>query len=407
MRITQCARQVAAQAEQTLGRAVGLLVSAAEDGMRLDRYVRSKCPGATNALLQKMLRKREIFLEGVPGRLEGGMRVRPGQCVTVPGDLLPAARGAAPSSAPPDDRTRVKGSGGAPIELTPEQASDMRSRVLYRDERLLVLNKPAGLATQGGTGIVRHVDGMLDVLRFEARERPRLVHRLDAGTAGVLLLARDRATAHQLTRSFASGGLAKLYWAFLVRAPTPARGKITMPLHKVLMHAHGFRMVHSDAPPSAATRAITLYETVQTLTHQVGAWVAFRPQTGRQHQIRAHACHVLQAPVLGDELYGIDERFASHGHATPAERLASAIGEETVRNKLFLHARGIRIPGWFGSERAARQAAEACAVSGSAAQVLGLDLVVRAPLPLHMRKLWDFMGWSTATAHERADRVEP
>lgn len=251
---------------------------------------------------------------------------------------LPTAGGTAdvarPRPAPPASRA---------------EAGALQERVLYRDDHVIVLDKPAGLAVQGGTGTGRHLDAMLDALRFGAAERPRLVHRLDRDTSGVLVLARHAQAAAGLTAAFRSSVARKLYWAAVVGVPRPSEGRIDMPLAKAAGR-HGERVV---ADADAGKRAVTLYRTVER-AGRIAAWLALEPQTGRTHQLRVHAA-ALGTPILGDGKYGGKGAF---------------LAADAPVKRLHLHARAIRIP-----------------------HPRGGVLEVTAPLPAHMAATWRFFGF--------------
>ena len=216
----------------------------------------------------------------------------------------------------------------------------MRAAVIYRDDDLIALNKPPGLPVQGGSKVGRHLDGLLGALRFEAKEAPRLVHRLDRDTSGILLLARHAAAARDLTALFRSRELRKLYWALVVGVPKPAQGRIDAPLAKRRV-GDGERVV---ATAEGGQRAITDYALIEAAGRRL-SWLALMPRTGRTHQLRAHAASVFGHPVVGDGKYGGEAAF-------PA-------GFEP---RLHLHARALELP------RPGNKA----------------PLVLTAPLPLHM-----------------------
>ncbi len=222
--------------------------------------------------------------------------------------------------------------------------------VLHRDDAVIVLDKPPGLAVQGGTGTERHLDGLLDALRFDAAERPRLVHRLDRDTSGVLVLARSAAAAAALAAAFRGKTVRKVYWALTVGVPKPRQGRIDLPLAK-LMRPGGERVV---ADADTGKRAVTWYRTVAHAGDKI-AWLALEPVTGRTHQLRAHAA-AIGTPILGDGKYG---GAAAHPAGMPQAR------------QLHLHARAIDFPHPAGGR-----------------------LRVTAPLPPHMRETWAFFGFA-------------
>jgi 23S rRNA pseudouridine955/2504/2580 synthase len=226
----------------------------------------------------------------------------------------------------------------------------LRDAVLHRDDAVIVLNKPPGLAVQGGSGTERHLDGMLDALRFGSDVRPRLVHRLDKETSGVLVIARTVAAAAFLTRAFREKTTRKIYWAIVVGLPKLRQGRIDLALAK-LPGREGER-VRADA--EEGKRAITYYHVAESVGSQA-SWLSLLPVTGRTHQLRAH-CAAIGTPILGDQKYGA--AAAVHLTGVPDAKL------------LHLHARSLAIP-----------------------HPLGDTLRVTAPLPGHMRRSWEFFGF--------------
>ena len=307
-----------------------LTVSPEDAEIRLDRWFKRRFPALRHGRLEKLLRTGQIRVDGK--RAEAGERVVAGQRIRIP--PLPATPSSdAKPSPPPPSRA---------------EAQALRERVLYRDADIIVIDKPEGLAVQGGTGTSRHLDGMLDALRFDADERPKLVHRLDKDTSGVLLLARHARAAAQLGTLFRSKDMRKIYWAITVGAPKPRTGKIDQPLAKQ-PGPHGERVAADD---EGGERALTYYRTVSRAGERF-AWLALEPVTGRTHQLRVH-CSVLGTPILGDGKYG---GAAAHPASLPQAK------------KLHLHARAIALP-WHGK-----------------------TVTVTAPLPPHMRASWDFFGF--------------
>ncbi len=254
-----------------------------DDSLRLDRWFSRYYPSVTHSRLQKLLRTGQVRVDG--HRAKANMRLLAGQIVRVPPVGGPApTQGKAP---PVDAATR----------------DDLRARVLYRDNNMLALNKPAGLAVQGGSGQRRHLDALSEALRFDAEEPPRLVHRLDKETSGVLLLARHRHAARDLTRLFRDGEVAKTYWAVVAGVPRSAAGEIDRPLTK------GTERVEEDA---TGRPAVTHYRTISATEGR--AWLVLSPLTGRTHQLRVH-CALIGAPILGDRKYGGPRHKQLHLHA--------------------------------------------------------------------------------------------
>jgi len=300
--------------------------------MRLDRWFRQRFPEVTHGRLQKLLRTGQIRVDGK--RAESSTRLLAGQSVRVPplGETAPAR----PERQPPRTSER--------------DAADLQARVLFRDEWVVVIDKPAGLAVQGGSGTTRHLDGMLDALAFDG-ERPRLVHRLDRDTSGVLVLARTAEAARRLSESFRGKTARKYYWAITVGVPEEARGRIDAALAKQA-GPRGERVALDD---DDGRQAVSLYAVVDYAATRA-AWVALWPLTGRTHQLRVHMA-AIGTPILGDLKYG-----------GPDARLE---GGEVGRG-LHLHARRILLPHPSGRGR----------------------IDVTAPLPPHMRETWRTFGFS-------------
>jgi 23S rRNA pseudouridine955/2504/2580 synthase len=272
-------------------------VAAGEAELRLDRWFRRHFPALTHGRLQKLLRTGQVRVDG--RRAQAHARLAAGQTIRVP----PLAAAPAPASAQP--------------AVDRNDAAFLRSLILVEDQTLIVLNKPEGLAVQGGTGTRRHIDGMLAALAADG-ERPRLVHRLDRDTGGVLIVAKTAAAAAKLTRAFRRHEVHKLYWALVVGRPALAGGIIDQPLAK-----QGGAGRERVEPHEEGRVARTAYRTVAR-AGKVASWLALQPLTGRTHQLRAH-CAVLGTPILGDRKYG-------------EQRLAGA------PEGLMLHAREIRLP---------------------------------------------------------------
>ena len=252
-------------------------VAAAEAGWRFDKWARHHFPGLPHGALQRLLRTGQFRLDGK--RLEGNARLEAGQTVRVP---------PLPDTAPPTTRPQPR----------PEDEKLIRSLVIHEDEAVIALDKPAGLAVQGGTGTKRHIDGMLDALR-DGGERPKLVHRLDRDTSGVLVLARTGKAAAELMHAFQQHRVRKLYWAILAKGPLRDEGRIDLPLAKG--GAPGRERVEVD-PEEGGRFAQTAFK-VMARAGKVAAFTALLPLTGRTHQLRAH-CAAIDAPILGDFKYG-------------------------------------------------------------------------------------------------------
>ena len=306
-------------------------VDGKDGSLRLDRWFKRHYPGLGHSQLEKLLRTGRIRVDG--NRARSGDRIEPGQAIRVPplGEVaLPPARPAARRPSPADEAM-------------------LQGAILHRDEAVIVLNKPPGLAVQGGTATERHLDGLLDGLRFGYDERPRLVHRLDKETSGTLVIARSAAAAAFLTRTFREKTTRKTYWAVVVGLPKPRQGRINLALAKT--PGRGGERVRPDT--EEGRHAVTYYRVIESAGTRA-SWLALMPVTGRTHQLRAH-CAAIGTPILGDAKYG-----------AVAEHLAGVPGSR----QLHLHARALSIP-----------------------HPLGGSFQVTAPLPAHMRRTWEFFGF--------------
>jgi 23S rRNA pseudouridine955/2504/2580 synthase len=295
--------------------------------------------------IEKMCRKGEIRVDG--GRAKPATRVEEGQSIRVP--PLPEA------GPPPPDRPAV----------SERDAEMIRAAVLYRDDHLIALNKPPGLPSQGGSGQgARHVDGLSEALRFGAGEKPRLVHRLDKDTSGVLLLARSRGAADALTKAFRAKETRKVYWAACAGVPAPRMATIRYGLVKAGGEREKMLCVHPDAVAATpgAKRAVTDHAVLEAAGGRL-SWVALVPVTGRTHQLRAHMAEIGH-PVLGDGKYGGSaQENAGTGWGAGAGGALS--------RKLHLHARHLALTH----------------------PATGARLRITAPLPAHMARTWEVLDW--------------
>ena len=321
-----------------------------EAGMRLDRWFKARFPDLSHARLQKLLRTGQVRLDGA--RVKAGERVAEGQSVRVP-PLTIASKENKSSSDSAED-TKSERSWG----LSLEDQKFAQGLVIHRDQEVLALAKPSGLPVQGGSKSPRHLDGMLDALKFDYPERPRLVHRLDKDTSGVLLLARNRNAAAWLGRALKERQAQKLYWGLVVGVPRPGDGRIDAALAKRGRPGEE-RVRVAGADDGDAQRALTDYQVLET-AGQKFAWVALQPLTGRTHQLRAHMA-AFGHPIVGDRKYG-------GGKADPGGELIC---------KLHLHARMISIT-----------------------RPNGRVLEVAAPLESHMRETWSLLGFDAGRVPE-------
>jgi len=318
-------------------------VTADESGMRVDRFFEARFPGLSFSHIQRIIRKGEVRVNGKrtqpKNRLEAGQRLR-----------IPPLKIEAPP--PRDDAPQAQ-----------KDRAFIKSITLYEDADVLVLNKPMGLAVQGGTGTTQHLDGMLGALRGPRADdqRPRLVHRLDKDTAGCLLVAKTRFAASALAKTFRSRAARKIYWALVVGVPKPKQGRISTYLAKQEVEEDSYMRIARHGEKNAV-HAVTYYAVVETAAQQL-AWLSLKPVTGRTHQLRAHMAHI-EHPIVGDPKYFNKENWQLPGG---------------MQNKLHLLARRIAVPHPRGGR-----------------------IDVSAPLPPHMQQSWNLLGFDAG----RYDPIE-
>jgi 23S rRNA pseudouridine955/2504/2580 synthase len=312
-------------------------VADADAGMRLDRWFRLHFPQVSYGYLQKLLRSGQVRVDA--RRVHANARLEAGQQVRVPAVVRQPPK-AVPSLQPP-------------LGLSKGDRDFIERMILFEDEHVLVLNKPFGVAVQGGTGTKRHIDGLLAGMADRFGDRPRLVHRLDRDTTGVLLVAKHRDAAAKLGRIFQTRSAAKTYWALVAGVPKPPQGRIEAPLVKAA-GPDGDRVRKAlPGEQEQAMHATTHYSVIDRVAHKA-AWVSLKPVTGRQHQLRAHMA-LIGHPIVGDNKYEGDKALADSG----------------IEPKLHLHARRLVIPHPIPGEP---------------------KIDVTAPLPEHMRKTWALLG---------------
>lgn len=316
-------------------------VTADESGMRVDRFFEARFPGLSFSHIQRIIRKGEVRVDGK--RTQPKARLEPGQAIRIPPLKL---------QAPPPHSDAPQGQ---------KDRAFLQSITLYEDDDVLVLNKPMGLAVQGGSGTTRHVDGMLDALRRPDGQKPRLVHRLDKDTAGCLLVAKTRFAASALAKTFRSRSARKVYWALVAGVPRPRQGRISTFLAKEEREEDSFMRIATHGE-KGASHAVTYYAVVETAAQRV-AWLSLKPVTGRTHQLRAHMAHIGH-PIVGDPKYFNTENWELPGG---------------MQNKLHLLARRIAVP-----------------------HPRGGTIDVSSPLPPHMEQSWNLLGFDS----QRYDPIE-
>ena len=341
-----------------MSRVQTVIVGPGDGDQRLDRWLKRMFPHIRQGQIEKMCRKGELRVDG--GRVKASSRVEVGQSVRIP-----------PLPEPGQEPVRP-----AKPNVSDADAKLIQSCVIYRDEHIIAINKPPGLPTQGGSKQTRHVDGLAEALKFGYDEKPRLVHRLDKDTSGVLLLARSREVAQALTAAIRHKETRKIYWAMVAGVPTPYLGEIRYGLVKAGGHGAGgegekMRAVHPSEVSriDGAKRAHTLYATLYRVASRA-AWVAMEPITGRTHQLRAHMAEIGH-PIIGDGKYG------GSGQENLGDGWGAQLGG-VISKKLHLHARMMKLQHPMTRKK----------------------LVVTAPLPDHMAQSWDTLGWDESYADE-------
>ncbi len=302
-----------------------------EDGMRLDRWFKVHFPQVRHGELEKYLRKGQVRVSG--GRVKSNRRLEVGEEIRIP---------------PLGDPAQVKR-----MPASPEDARDLKKLILFEDDAIIALNKPFGLAVQGGTKTSRHLDGMLAALGTDD-ERPRLVHRLDKDTGGLMIVAKTRKAAQKLGDAFKRHEIDKTYWGLSAGIPHPREGTIDMAIAKKMIRIKSGgeeRVVPADG--EGAKKAVSDYQILE----EAGpvAFLAMRPVTGRTHQLRVHAA-AIGCPIVGDGKYGGESAHI-----------------EGVSPKLHLFCRSMTF----------------------AHPQTGRKMTLSAPLTGHMADTWKFFSFET------------
>ncbi len=307
-----------------------------EAGMRLDRWFRAHFPELTHIQLQKLLRSGQVRADGK--RVKADFRIAAGIVIRVP-----------PMQVERKTPPKLK-----QVHNAEDARAFLRSITLHEDDNVLVLNKPHGLAVQGGSGLTIHLDGMLRALTDRKGQMPRLVHRLDRDTSGVVLIAKNRRTAAALGELFKKREPEKTYWALAYGVPRPAEEEISTFLIKEKNEEGDDKMRIARHGEKGAQHAITEYRVIERAAQKL-SWVELHPVTGRTHQLRVHMAHIGH-PILGDPKYFDIENWELPGG---------------MQNKLHLHARRLSFKSPSGKR-----------------------ISIEAPLPPHMQQSWNLLGFS-------------
>lgn len=318
-----------------------ITVNQDEDGLRVDRWFSKHFPQVPHGMLQKWLRKGHVRLDGK--RVKANDRIAEGQSMRIP--PMPDMKR--------DDKPQAR--------LSKNDKDLIKSMIMYQDDTILVLNKPDGLAVQGGTKTKQHIDHLLGTFQDQDGEKPKLVHRLDKDTSGLLLVARTRKAAQHLGRQFKEHTIRKYYWALTVGVPEERDGEIIAPLAKGVGDGKERVFVNGEDGQFAKT----LYSVLDHASNKA-AWLALWPRTGRTHQLRAHTAF-MGCPILGDGKYG-----------------GSDAKMENLPMKMHLHAQRVI----FTHPKT------------------GKIMDIKAPLPDWMAESWKFLGFETKYGDDPFDDVD-
>ena len=320
-----------------------------DQDQRLDRWLKRHFPSLNQIKIEKLCRRGEIRINS--GRVRPSKRLILGDVVRIP---------------PLFDFKKVTGK--KPKVFPDSDVAMIKAAVIYEDPYIIVINKPSGLAVQGGSGQrERHIDSLIEVFREENVEKPKLVHRLDKDTSGILILARSRKIAEVLTKSFRLKTVRKIYWALVAGAPEKDIGTIRFSLNKMKL-SPGFEKMVSILPSEdvnypLSKRAVTDYVVIEKLS-QRAAWLGLSPITGRTHQLRSHMA-AIGCPIIGDTKYG------SRKQTNIGEGWGAQIGG-IISRKLHLHARSVSFEH----------------------PVTKKKIFFEADLPRHMAEAWDIFNWN-------------
>ncbi|MBY7648918.1 MAG: RluA family pseudouridine synthase [Candidatus Liberibacter europaeus] len=310
-----------------------------EDNMRFDRWFKTNYPQISFGNLQKLLRSGQIRLD--KGRIKSNDRVKSGQLVRIPPFVQ--------ASICKKENKYL----GVPSIGYLNSSEFLSSILIYKDSKVYIFNKPAGIPVQGGSGITCHIDGLLEYWLESNGKKPYLIHRLDQETSGILVVARTRASAQSLTEAFRMRKVKKIYWSLVRGIPNEKNVCISNWLLKKGRPGGDYVQVvnHSE---KGANKAVSYFRMIDFFAQKF-CWLEMQPYTGRTHQLRVHALH-MGHPIVGDKKYYMDN---SNGNFS-----------NDIQNKLYLHARYIDFPHPEGGR-----------------------LQVTAPLPTHMVKTWDSFGF--------------
>lgn len=320
-----------------------LHVSADDDGQRLDRWLKKHVPELPFGLAQKLIRKGQIRADGK--RVKGDAKLKAGQEIRIP----------------PLEHKSIEDK----VKITDKDAAFIKSLIIYEDADVIAINKPTGIASQGGSKTKYHIDGLLEGLTNKEGVKPRLVHRLDKDTSGVMLLARNAKSAKALGNAFKTRKIKKIYWAIVCPSPEQMDGTIKAPLVKAGGNNKERMVVDEEEGKSAITDFIVLERAMTS-----AAFVAFWPRTGRTHQIRVHS-ELMGCPIVGDKKYA---RLPEQEETHEARRKAEAdLDDLHLADRLHLHARRLILPHPSGRKA---------------------PLDITAPLPPDLKKTWKALGLS-------------
>lgn len=337
-----------------------LKVDAEHDDKRLDRWLRIKLGKKPQSWIETLCRTRRLNVNGI--KVKASARVFSGDIVSVPSNSI---------------LKNEKTEGHRPRQLTVTDVEMIKSLLIYEDEYLIVLNKPSGLATQGGTHQKNHIDRLITHFATNLSGKPRLVHRLDKDTSGVLVLAKNSKMAALLSKSFRDRHVRKVYWALVAGKPPLEKGFIDFPLVKLNNTIKGLNLEkvkclreQNKEVVKNAKEALTNYIVIESIEKRL-CWLALSPITGRTHQLRAHLSEI-NCPIIGDSKYG---RLSQKNKENKENWWGNLFAEQVI-NRLHLHARSIEFMHPATNQR----------------------LLIEAKLPTHMENSWAALGLNSHTA---------
>lgn len=283
-------------------------ITSKEQGFKIDRFLINQ--GLAFSLIQKLIRKKLIKINGVKAKISDRLEVDDEIQIFANIDFKEIKQ-----KQPKIDNSFL---------------TSIKKSIIFQDDNLIVINKASGIAVQGGSGIKIAIDDILPGLKFNLDENPKLVHRIDKDTSGILLLARNRKSADFLSEAFKNKTIKKTYLALVKGVPAKKNGVINFPLLKKYQGVN--EKVYRD--DINGKEAITFYNVIKSYPNDTSL-VEVNPVTGRTHQIRVHLKEIGH-PIIGDFKYGSKN---------------TNFDDLKMKKRLYLHAFKIEISPYFNSTK--------------------------------------------------------